>query len=219
MKAYKHHLIKNFEKNASIFKKIFANIIFLIGVTKITWRKNNLTPQDYKNSLKIIQKGDVLLLGNHRRASGLFIRGSVTHASLYTGGGRVIHAISDGVVREKFRNFFSEYDTLAILRPKIKKGKKTFVKKAVSYARKQVGKPFDFFFASEQEDFFCSQLVNDAYQYAEFQTGLANHKKAQNIINKKIKLLEVNRALHPKEFFNGNFDTIFLSESLKDMEL
>ncbi|PLX26130.1 hypothetical protein C0581_04960 [Candidatus Parcubacteria bacterium] len=217
MKSYRYHLIKNFEENASVFKKIFGNIIFLIGVTKVTWRKNNLTPQDYKNALKIIQKGDMLLVGNHRRASGLFIRGPVTHACIYTGGGRVIHAVSDGVVREKFRNFFSEYDTLAILRPRLKKHKKTIIKKTVRYARKQIGKPFDFFFASKQQQFFCSQLVNDAYHQAGFNTGLANHKKAENVIEKN--LLMVTRALHPKEFFNGNFDTIFLSESLKDIEI
>ena len=217
MKAYRHHLIKNFDKDASIFKKIFGNIIFLIGVTKITRRENKLTPEDYKRALRVIRKGDIILTGNLRRASKLFIRGAVTHASFYTGNGRIVHAVSDGVTREKLKNFFSEFDTLAILRPQIKEDKKNIIRKAVIYVRNQIGKPFDFFFANGEKNFFCSQLVNDAYHHAEFHTGLKNHKNAQNIIERN--LLMISRALHPKEFFNGNFDTVFLSESLKDIEV
>jgi len=186
--------------------------MFLVGVTKITTRPNGLTKDDYHKALHVVRRGDVILVGSLRRVSKFFIRGPVTHAALYIGKGKVIHAISDGVQKDIFREFFSEYDTLAIMRANIEADKKQIIKKSISYAKKQIGKPFNFFLTPSQQELFCSQLINNAFHHANFNTGITNYSEAKDIIRKEI---AATRALHPKNFVYANFSLIFASSSLK----
>ena len=201
--SYRHHILHNYTKNAGLFEKIKANILFLFGVTKITLRKNYLTRKDYKKSIKDLQKGDLLLVGTHQRLSALFIGGIVTHSQLYEGNGSIIHAVSDGVERMTYKKIFKEHDTLIILRPK-KVGKK--VEKVIEFARNQIGKPFDFDFGPGQKKYYCAELVNNAYHHAGFHTGVANHPSRTGS----------HTVLMPKDFLCGNFSVIFLSNSLHE---
>lgn len=213
----KYHLITNFPRGYPFYNKVFANFLYFITGIIIHPRKNLLTHQDLIKARFKLRKGDIALWGNLREVSSLFIRGPLTHASIYAGHKRFIEAVGDGVREISLHHMFTEYDTLAILRvPKEVKNRRKIIKDAIKYARSQLGKPYDFDFAPGSGKLFCTELVNYAYQKAHHQTHLRNlgrfEKGAGRIIQK---IITASRALHPTKFIEeGNFKVIFISHNL-----
>ena len=188
--------------------------MFLFGITKITFRGNLLTLEDYKKTKKVLKKGDILLVGQHKRISRYFIQGPVTHAALCVSKHRLVHAMADGVMYTNLKKMIKEYDTLIILRPKISSTKsKDIAQKAVTYIKNQIGKPFNFLIEEGGEKFYCTELVNNAYREAGFDTGLTNHKKFGPQIIEKI--IKIKNPLRPTDFLKGNFEIIYMSDALK----
>jgi hypothetical protein len=207
-----HHIVKNFPKNAPLWKKILSNVVFQIGVTKITSRKNLLTPKDYRAVKKMLRRGDVILVGQHKRVIKYLIPGPVTHVALCTSHCRFVHATVDGVEKITLKEIINEYDTLIVLRPRTDKDGKKVIQNSIKYAKKQIGKPFNFFFTDDTDIFFCTQLVHNAYHQAGFETGFSNYvKPQQNIVNK---LIKIKTPLQPVDFVKGNFDQLYLSNNL-----
>lgn len=174
-----------------------ANIMFFIGGTIIHHRENILTDADLKCAKKLLKPGDVVLVGGKRRFSSLVIRGPVTHAMLYIGSRRFIHAVVDGTEIDSLHAVFCEYDTMAILRA-IDVDKKK-IKEALKYALRLVGVPFDFEFNNNPEAIYCSELICKVFKYAGIKTGLR---------------ISGTSAIHPTKFVNRHFKIIFLSHSL-----
>ncbi len=207
---YKHHIIKNFTKDASIWEKIAANLMFMFSVTKISFREKMLTKKEYHQIKKIIRAGDILLVGSLRRAVRLTTFEPVTHSILYVGHRRGVHAAADGVEYISLKKIFKEYDSLILLRPKInEEGRKKITSSAVKYAKSQIGKPFDFLFENGPDKFYCTHLVYDSFKNADFDTGI------------KVSPGDILRIIKPIEFEKGNFEKIFLSKWLieKDGEV
>lgn len=202
---YERHIVRNFPKNYPFWKKVFANIIFYIGGTIIHHRKNLLSKQDIKKTGNILRPGDIILVGGLRRISSLIITGPVTHAMLYVGQNRVIHAVVDGVEIDHMYDIFCEYDTIIVLRsieslhdPKQYSKK---IKKALSYAHKQLGKPFDFEFSRDNKKLYCSELIYRSFKNAGLDTGFT--------------ISEEQKSAHPLKFVNNHFQLLFLSHNLK----
>ncbi len=204
MLSYRHHIIKNFHKEKSWIKKILFNIIFLIVVTKIFQRKNFLRKKDFKRSRKVIQPGDLVLVAGHTRIMSLVTHDFVSHSLLYVGNKKLVHSIADGVQEMKFVKLFKEYDTLMILRPK--NITQSQVTKSIDFVSKQLGKPYDFEFVPGEKEFFCTQLINDAYKHSGFKTGVSNFIKNS---------AGMRMPLKAKGFLKGNFKVIFYSNSLE----
>ncbi len=213
----KFHIITNFPKGYPFYKKVIANIIYLFTGIVVHPRKNFLNNKDFIRAKLILKKGDIALLGNLREASSLFISGPVTHAALYVGHKKFIHAITDGVQYSTLHHFFTEYDTLIIMRlPKKVKNRKRKIREAIKNAKLQIGKPYDFDFNGKSDKFFCTELVNYVYTKAKHDTKLKTvgkfRKSKQKIIKKWI---SATRALHPVKFVEeGNFRTVYLSHNL-----
>ncbi len=212
----KTHWINNFPKNYPFYKKLFSNFIFFITGIIIHPRKNLLNHKDLIKARLLLRKGDVVLWGNLREVSSLFIKGPVTHASLYVGRRKFIEAVGDGVKYNVLHHFFTEYDTMIILRlPKTTGRRKKKIHDAIHHAQEQIGKPYDFDFTGRSNKFFCSELVNYAYKKAKHNTKLetmGHFKKKQGIMKK---IITASRALHPVSFAEkGNFDVIYVSHNL-----
>jgi len=209
-----YHVVTNFKKRTPLFKRIAANVMFWLGTTKFAFRHCLLTRADHKKALRILQKGDIVLVGAHRKMSTVFIPGPVTHSLLAMNKKKLIHAIGDGVAEKKFTQLFHEYDTLMIVRPEIPdKKKKDIIYEAIKFAKKQMGKPYDFVFNYEEKDtFFCTQLISDSYDAAGFDLGLFDHHKTHNVIEKQIK--RVANAVRPADVVHGNVEVLFLSQYL-----
>jgi len=213
MKHY-HHIVTNFDSNTPFWHKVVGNFMFLFGITKITFRGNLLTIDDYKKAKEVLQKGDIILVGQHKRISKYFIQGPVTHAALCVSKHRLVHALADGVMCTNLKKMIKEYDTLIILRPKTDPAKsKEITGKAIAYIKNQIGKPFNFLIEEGEEKFYCTELVNNAYRETGFDTGLANHKKFGPQIIEKI--IKIKNPLRPTDFLKGNFEIIYMSEALE----
>jgi len=160
---YKYHIIRNFPKGYPLWKKAIANIIFLVGKTIIYRRKNKLTEEDMKKALKVVKKGDIVLVGGLRRFSHFFIGNQFTHSLIYAGNQHLIHSVADGVEKVNFKEIFSEYDTMIILRSRLdKRG----IGSAIKYANSQIGKPYDFEFSRGTDKFYCAELIKASFEKA-----------------------------------------------------
>lgn len=169
---YKYHIIRNFPKGYPLWKKAVANILFFFGKTIIYRRKNKLTEKDFKKAIKVIKRGDVVLVGGLRRFSHFFIGNKVTHSLLYVGDNNLVHSIVDGVEKVCLKEIFSEYDTMIILRPM---ANEKVMDKVIKYAEKQIGKPYDFEFKEDGEKFYCAELIKTSFEKAGFE--IRNPKK------------------------------------------
>jgi hypothetical protein len=212
-----YHKITNFPKNYPTHKKIIANAIFLLTGLLVNPRTNQLSSQDLFKANLILKKGDVLLAGNLKTLLHKIIREPVTHSGLYIGNKKFIHSRGNGVQLITLDQIFMEYDTLIIMRvPSNLKNKKKIIKKAINFAISQNGKPYNFDFKAGSRSFFCTQLVNNSYKYAGFNSGLKSIKRS----NKAIKKLKENfigavDALHPINFLKSKFCLVYLSHNLK----
>lgn len=171
-------------------------MVFFLARTIIHRRKNLLNKNDIKLAGKFLKKGDIVLVGGLRRLSSFVIKGPLTHALLYIGNKRFIHAVCDGVETDSLETIFKEYDTLLILRSKNENQKK--ISKAIKYSLEKIGTPFDYEFTCDKAKFYCSELILNAFDQAGIKTGLKiNHSQ-----------------IHPKSFINSYFKIIFQSHNL-----
>ncbi|MAG60798.1 hypothetical protein CL619_03350 [archaeon] len=213
----KDHLIHNFPKRYPLYKKIFANFIYVLGGIVIHHRKNSLTHKDIFRAKHRMYKGDIVLVGNLRELSSLAISGITTHAMLYLGRRRFVGAVGDGVSLSTWHHVATEYDVLIILRiPRYVKGRRRMIQEACLFAEKQLGKPYDFFFESDYAKYFCTELVNSAFHHAKFHTGLSSVKPSHNVLEKiEKKIFSGTQALKPDKFLTSNFDIVFISHNLE----
>ncbi|MBI2668288.1 hypothetical protein HYX14_00430 [Candidatus Woesearchaeota archaeon] len=213
----KYQIIRNFPPHYPWYKKIFANLLYWITGMIIHSRKNLLTQRDIIRARVRLRRGDILLLGNLRESSSLFITGPLTHSAIYVGRRRVIEAVGRGVQYNGLQHLFSNYDTLAILRlPKGTRRRHWIIHKAIRFAKEQLGKPYDFDFDAKSGKYFCTELVNKAFRQAGHNTGLRDIKPFRTFFEKMEKLLfTVRKILQPEEFVRGNFRVVFMSHNLR----
>lgn len=209
-----YHRIDNFPEKISIFKRILSQALFIFLVTKVTMRRNRLEEADCIEAEKLVLKGDLVLVGNFRAVSGLFIGKFFTHSLLYIGDGECIHAAVDGVDTILFRELFTAYDTLIILRPEILENYESTIEKVIGFAQKQMGKPYDFYLERRNDRFFCTQLINDSFANAGFDTGVGIKEDTRK--NFLWIFWRIRKAIRADDFLKGQFQTIFISHSLKE---
>jgi hypothetical protein len=213
----RYHIINNFPKKYPFHKKILSNIIFFFTGIIIHPRKNELTHKDLIKARLSLKRGDIILTGNLRTLLHSLIQEPVTHSSLYVGNLRFIHSMAEGVQYISLYKLFTDYDTLVILRlPKTVKKKKKIIRKTLKFAKTQFGKPYDFDFKQSPHSFFCTQLVNEAFKHAGYNTGLLSIKMSKKIPKKLKKHINgVVDALSPVDFLNGKFEVVYLSHNLE----
>ncbi len=187
---YKYHWIQNFPKKAGLFWKIWANLVFFIGVTQFSFRKNKLKAKNLKILLERAKKGDIILLGAHRKLAALFIGGKYTHSSIYTGNGLCVHANADGVEEITLEAIFKEYDSIQCLRIQ----EKFSINKLLDFLKCNLGKPYDYEFVLEKNHpkaFYCSELVYDAFKAAGVEIQIPENSRLHPMFFRKIGALDV----------------------------
>lgn len=135
------------------------------GITKPFWFTINasgykLKGEDYRSLCKKIQPGDILIRRFEGYVDKWLIPGWFNHAGIYVGGKReqVVHATSDGVLREDILNFMRT-DHLIVLRPP-----KKMITKALRKAKSTVGWAYDFDFDFlDHKQLSCTELVDYCY--------------------------------------------------------
>jgi hypothetical protein len=208
-----YNLVKNFSPDAPLWKKILGNVIFFIGNTKVRSRPNLRALKEYPRIKKMLQKGDILLLGQREKVSGYIIPGIVTHTALYIGNHTCIHALGQGVEKEKLKKTLYPFDTLIILRPRFsKKKKQSIIRAAISYATKQVGKPFNYLLEKGTQQYCCTQLIKTAFDHAGYDCKIP--KGSIPLLDTQMINFSAGKPPLPSDFLKGNFDIIYLSNNL-----
>lgn len=198
------HIIKNFPKNYPFWKKVYANILFFIGGIVIHPRKNALSKEDLTQAYKTLKKGDLVLVGDLKKIGSMIIDAPITHATLYIGHRTLIHAIRYGVEYTSLHKIFCDYDTMLILR--LKKSSKKTIKEMITYAKKQIGKPYSFDFKMNKGTFYCSTLIHYILKAA----GL----NPKNFETSNYKSLLKPNSLHPMNFISKGFEIVCKSHNL-----
>jgi len=119
-----------------------------------------LKGEHYRKIIKKIKPGDILLRRFEGYIDKWFIPGWLNHAGIFYGGKKeqVIHALSEGVIKEDILNFMRT-DHMIILRPP-----QNMVKEALKRARSIVGLEYDFDFDfGNAQKFSCTEVIDYCY--------------------------------------------------------
>lgn len=137
---------------------LYANLVYQIGLIPITVRKAQLTHREYVESAPLLRRGDIVLVGQSRYVSALFIRGVFTHSLIYIGDGECIEARGRGVHLVSYESLFSHYDRLAILR--VDGLTEEQANGVVDFALEHIGDPYDFWLDyTDRRAWFCTELI------------------------------------------------------------
>lgn len=109
-----------------------------------------------REAMRLIRPGDLILRKYRHYLDGYFIPGRYSHTGVYAGGGKVIHAVAEGVSEIDLIDFL-RCDAFAVLRPK------SGTQEAVARLQKFLGKPYDFNFKSGNESYYCHELAAEVY--------------------------------------------------------
>ena len=209
------YIIKLFPKSYPFYKKIFCNVLFFFSRIIIHQRENELSSKDLLKANLLLRKGDIVLCGEHETILSLLIHDPVNHAAIYVGKRRFVEAIGKGVEYVSFHKLFTAYHSLVILRA-AKGTKRIIIRNAVKFAKSTVGQPYNYEFLQKGEGYFCSQLVNEAYRSAGYNTNLTSISLARTTRKRlEEKLSKAADALRPARMVKGNFRIIFVSHNLK----
>ncbi len=237
MKLIKLNKISNFSSEYPKWKKIMILIAFNICGLVLFPRKNLLSEKDIKSCYKNIRKGDVLLVGNLKTVFSNLINEPITHSILMVSNKTAIHSTVHGVKLIKLKEILLIYDTYVIIRIQndsanlivnansdiVKKKNSELkcvdtdkvIKNAIKYAKKQLGKSYNFLFTDDSETIFCSQLIIDSFRFANYESNVKAFKnKSPIVFNKNIKIYIPFNANKPSALLKGNFELIDYSENL-----
>ena len=209
------YLIRNFPKNYPLYKKVFANIAFFFSRLIIHRRENKLSFKDlFKANLKL-RRGDIVICGEQETIFSKIIGDAVNHAVIYVGKRRFVEATGKGVSYISFHKLFTYYNSFIILRT-IKGTRHKVIRKAINWAKNQVGKPYNYEWKNKNKAYFCSELTNEAYLEAGYITKLRSFSPPRSLKLKiQTKITNAAAALRPARMVKGNFRIILVSHNLE----
>lgn len=116
--------------------------------------------------MKVVQPGDILLRGWDSYLDSIFIRGDYSHAGIYIGNNKVIHAVAPNVCETTIIDF-AVCDRICVIRPK--KYNKNAIKIAKMFVKDNI--PYDFDFCiNDSNALFCFELAVKSYPKIKFQS-------------------------------------------------
>lgn len=116
--------------------------------------------------MELLEPGDVILRGYDSYLDSRFIKGDYSHAGVYVGGGRIVHAVAPKVEETTVIDF-AQCDRVAVCRPS--KLKDEAVAKARKFLEDQV--PYDFWFKSKDPSaLYCFELAARCYDGLDVKT-------------------------------------------------
>lgn len=111
-----------------------------------------------------LRPGDIIMRGYRWYVSDWFINGWYDHAGVYVGNGKIIHAVSEGVVETNVTDFL-RCDRFIILRPDRGDAKETdeYITNAIERVKRMIGKRYDIDFSDNNNQIYCFELAAIAY--------------------------------------------------------
>jgi len=123
---------------------------------------HKLKGSEIRTILNTLKNGDILLRRYHGYLNTILTPGYWGHAALYVGRNKVIHAVSQGVVKEDILDF-CRCDDIALIR--IKDASRDHIKNAITKANQmeKEGLEYDYEFESGDREVYCTELIDVAY--------------------------------------------------------
>jgi len=157
----------------NIFRRIKSSFLYFTGNIKVfPWPMfivydpvvNRLTGEQIRSVLNTVKEGDILARGYTDYMDSLIIPGKYSHTGIYIGGGRVIHAIAEGVTEVDILDFL-QCDKACIIRLKddLSPAGQLRINKAIGRAKGHIGKKYDYFFTEGDDAFYCHEMTADCY--------------------------------------------------------
>ena len=150
-----------------------------------------------RHVMEVIRPGDVVLRKFRCYLDGFFIPGAYSHSGIYTGDGKVVHAIAEGVEEIDIIDFL-RCDSCCVLRPDDEKQAAL----AVERAKAVIGTPYDFDFTDGTDALYCHELTATCYR--EF--GV--EKKEVRILGFRLKPRFTCDSFLENEHFGKVFETV-----------
>jgi len=151
--------------------KIASSIGTWIGDQRLSGYITSIKYEDIDiNDFKV---GDIILNRTNWTFTSALIPGYWSHAAIYVGDGKVVEALSDGVVCHSVYNCLGHCDSYCILRPVIDlSNDENFINAIISH----IGKLYDFFFKFSKNGIMsCTEVVYVCY--SPYPLGIKlNHK-------------------------------------------
>ena len=154
-------------KNFLLVKWIHFTVIVSHLGSKIymPYSRKLITGKDYHELHNLMVPGMVLVSRSDGELGNIGIPGFWSHAAIVLDENRVVEAVTSGVRVVDLVTFMMGKDYIEALLPKFATSAQ--MKVAVEKALEQVGKEYDFEFAtSDIKKFYCSELVFYAYNFA-----------------------------------------------------
>ena len=136
----------------------------LVGKIHFAPKQRCIKASDVFSLKSILLPGDVLLTYSLGELTNKFIEGQYKHCAMYAGAERVIEAVGSGVRGESLEDFCASKDLIGVFRARF--CDEATAKKAVQFAEKQIGQPYDYSFEPNEKAFYCAELVATAYMFA-----------------------------------------------------
>ena len=126
----------------------------------------------------MLKDGDIILSTSKGHLSKLFQKfvnkGKYNHTLIYAGEMEghpsIVEAIGEGVLSKTLPLFLSDKDSICIIRPLQNVATAEQKKKAIEFAKNQIGKSYDFLFevggGEGNKAYYCSELIFEAYKSA-----------------------------------------------------
>ena len=158
MESIKNFIQSNWLKLSVAISKFSAKI-------HMPYSRKKITGKHYYSAIQYLEPGIVMATRTDGELSNLGIPGFWSHIAIVTSNGSVIEATTHGVVETDLVSFFMNKDHIIALKPRFATREQR--NKAVNLCLQQIGKPYDFEFASSDiKAFYCSELVTWAYNQA-----------------------------------------------------
>lgn len=148
-------------------KRLKRKFLGVFGDIKLSWWPLWISYQagDYygvsgEESRKVavkIRPGDVVMRNYRNYLDCYFIPGKYTHTGVYYGKGKLIHAVTEGVVEVDLYDFL-RCDRYIVLRPR------TGVKQALARLVSYLGRPYDIDFYDGEDQLYCHEVAAEAYK-------------------------------------------------------
>jgi uncharacterized protein YycO len=148
--------------SSSILNTLWEKGVSAFGDVMLRTSQPHVKACHIRSALRLVRPGAVVCRKFNCYLDQYVIPGKpYTHSGICESDDYVIHSIAEGVERIDLIDFIKDSDGFAILYPVKPDGYSHA--KAIDYARKQIGKPYDFYFHAESGDrvaaFFCHELT------------------------------------------------------------
>lgn len=146
----------------AVRRSLWTRIVFAFGRLHNCFQGPLLTIDDRLQVTSTVRPGDILAAYTRRYASTLLIPGRFKHTAIYVGGGYVVHAVAPRVMKIMLTEFLSEYDRIAVWRPKYEACSSWKATDRAAFC--QLSHGYDALFSPNNGVWYCHEFVAHCLQ-------------------------------------------------------